>query len=173
MPYLLHPKGDAAIEDLRGYGAPLPVAVGFPMETTIALARLAMGGVLERHPDLRIVAAHGGGAIPYLVGRLDMVWAGSAELRERLASPPSEGLKRLYLDAVVYTAGAARAAADLVGSDRLLFGTDHPWHSKIGDPLERAFDEQALDRIRRRTAMGLFGLRDSSPAGATDRESHG
>ncbi|MGH2686428.1 MAG: amidohydrolase family protein [Actinomycetota bacterium] len=172
VPYLLHPKGETAIEDLRGYGAPLPVAIGFPMETTIALSRLALGGVLERHPGLRIVAAHGGGAIPYLVGRLDMVWGGNDGLRERLASPPSEGLKRLYLDAVLYTAGAARAAADLVGPDRLLFGTDHPWHS-VGEPLERAFDERALERIRRGTAVELFGLQGVGPGVAPEGERRG
>lgn len=158
LPYLLHPKGEAATKELAGYGASLPVAIGFPMETTISLARLALAGVLDRYPNLRIVAAHGGGAIPYLAGRLDMVWSGNEALRQRLPSPPASGLTRLYLDVVVYTARAARAAADLVGPDHLMFGTDHPWYSSVGDPLEATFDGEVLDRIREGTAVKLFGL---------------
>jgi aminocarboxymuconate-semialdehyde decarboxylase len=169
LPYLLHPKGEAASKGLAGYGAALPVAVGFPMETTISLARLAMAGVLDRYPSLRIVAAHGGGAIPYLAGRLDMVWSGDEALRQRLPSPPASGLTRLYLDVVVYTARAARAAADLVGPDRLMFGTDHPWYSSVGDRLETAFDGEDLEQIREGTAVELFGLPVAREGPSVDR----
>jgi len=73
------------------------------------------------------VASHGGGTLPFLAGRLDAIWQSDAALRQRTRGRPSEALGRLYLDIVLYRRGAMRAAADLVGPERLVFGTDHPF----------------------------------------------
>ena len=162
VPLLLHPHHGSAMEELHGFGHALPVAVGFPVETTIAVARLAYGGVLHRHPDLRIIASHGGGTLPYLAGRLDAGWRSDPSLSTRAPSPPSSVLGRLFLDAVLYHPRALRAAADLVGIEHLAFGTDHPF--SIADPvanlaaIDEAFMESDADRVLAGTTLELFGL---------------
>ena len=128
----VHPHYAAALSDLGGFGHGLPVALGFPFETSIAVTRLTFAGVLERHSDLRILAAHGGGTIPFLAGRADAGWSSDPQARTRLPSPPSDSFRRLYLDAVVYHERALRATVDLVGADHVSFGTDHPF--SVADP---------------------------------------
>lgn len=122
VPLMIHPMMAQVPEELSGHGIAMSAGVGFPFRTTIALARLLLGGVFERHPDLRLVAAHGGGALPFLIGRLEGT---------NVLDPQQTDLRaaagRLLLDACLYDPGSVRLAADLVGSDRLLFGTDHPF----------------------------------------------
>jgi predicted TIM-barrel fold metal-dependent hydrolase len=160
VPLLIHPHYAAAVEDLRGFGHALPVALGFPFETTIAIARLVLAGVLGRHPELRIVASHGGGTLPYLAGRLDAAWASDPNVKARLAHPPSEDLARLFVDAVLYHPRALRAAADLVGVTKIVFGTDHPF--SVADPQANldAIDATCADDDREsvlhRNAEALF-----------------
>jgi predicted TIM-barrel fold metal-dependent hydrolase len=162
VPLLLHPHHGSAMDEMRGFGHALPVAVAFPLETTIAVARLAYGGALHRHPGLRIVASHGGGTLPYLAGRLDAGWRSDPGLAGRAPAPPSSVLARLFLDAVLYHPRALRTAADLVGTERLAFGTDHPF--SIADPvanlgsIAEAFDDADARRVLGGTALELFGL---------------
>lgn len=161
VPMLLHPHHGSGMDELGGLGHALPVAVAFPMETTIALTRLVMAGVLHRHPDLRIVASHGGGTIPYLAGRLDAGWRSDPSLSARAPTPPSSVLGRLFLDAVLYHRRALLAAEDLVGIDHLAFGTDHPF--SIADPatnlaaLDAAFGNRQV-QVLARTAEVLYRL---------------
>jgi aminocarboxymuconate-semialdehyde decarboxylase len=158
LPLLLHPKGDRAPEGLDGYGAALPIGIGFPFETTVAVARLTLAGVLERHAGLRLVASHGGGTIPFLAGRLDMVWRTNQHLHERLARPPSESLRRLHLDSLVYAPRALRAAVDLVGTGRIMFGTDHPWSSKAREAVDAGLEGDQRDAVLGGTAAGVWAL---------------
>ncbi len=88
VPLLLHPHSGSAMDELAGFGHALPVAVAFPLETTVALARLVMAGVLHRHPGLRIVASHGGGTLPYLAGRLDAGWRSESLPRRTSTDTP-------------------------------------------------------------------------------------
>ncbi len=166
LPLLVHPHSPAAADDLAGYGRALHVSLGFTFETTIAVARLVMGGVLQRFPGLRIFAAHGGGTLPFLAARLDMGWQSDPVGQRRLPEPPSGDLSRLYLDAVVYHARGVRAAADLVGTGQLVYGTDHPFVSADA-PVSRDVVEQALDgepraEVLGQTAVSLFRLPDVS-----------
>lgn len=117
----------------RDNGHVLPLALGFPFETTIAVSRLILSGLFDRHPSLRILLAHSGGTIPFLAGRLDSCVDHDAHVRGRLAHPPSHYLKNLYYDAVSYHPAALAAAANLVGWNRLMFGTDHPFFPPLDD----------------------------------------
>jgi aminocarboxymuconate-semialdehyde decarboxylase len=161
MPLLLHPHHASAMDELGGFGHALPVALGFPVETTVALTRLLFAGVLHRHPGLRIVGSHGGGTLPYLAGRLDAGWRSDPALSKRAPTPPSDVMPRLFLDAVLYHERALRAAADLVGPDHMAFGTDHPF--SIADPdanlaaIRGTFDEDAAARVLAGTALSLYG----------------
>ena len=103
------------------------------METTIALSRqIFFGGVLQKFPTLHILAAHGGGCLPYLAGRLDAAWNSDLEVRRKLNKPPSHFIQELFLDALVYARPAFQAACQLVGAQHLMFGTDQPF--SVTDP---------------------------------------
>ncbi len=163
LPLFVHPHDAAALDSLEGYGHALPLALGFPFETTIAIARLVFAGVLRRFPGLKIVVAHGGGVLPFLAARLDIAWRSDSAARARLDVTPSEQLARLYIDAVLYHPRALHAAAALVGTDRMLFGTDHPFFS--ADPrtnltaVEAAFVGHARADVLGVAASSLFGAR--------------
>ncbi|BFZ60296.1 hypothetical protein YB2330_001332 [Saitoella coloradoensis] len=111
----------------RSNGHVLPLALGFPFETTTAIARLILSGVLDRFPNLRILLAHSGGTLPFLAGRLDSCVAHDPQVASRLQLKPSEYLKKMYYDAVVYHDVGLKATAELVGEERVMFGTDHPF----------------------------------------------
>lgn len=162
VPLLVHPHYSAAADQLTGFGHALPVAVGFPFETTIALARLVLAGVLHRYPKLRVIASHGGGTLPFLAGRLDSGWRSDPSIHDRLPYPPSHDLAKLYVDSILFHERALDAAADLVGITQIVYGTDHPF--SIADPatnlaaLKAAFDEEAAEQVGNGTATELFGL---------------
>ncbi len=132
LPIFVHPRDGIGIEQLQGYRHTLPVGLGFPVETTVAMARLVFGGVLEEFSGLKMIAAHGGGTIPYLAGRLDAAWRSDPEIHARLPKAPSEYLKLLYMDALVYYEPALLALRSLIGDDHLVFGSDHPF--SVSDP---------------------------------------
>jgi predicted TIM-barrel fold metal-dependent hydrolase len=164
LPVFLHPHYGAAMDDLAGYGHALPVGIAFPFETTVAIARLAFGGVLHRFPQLKLMAAHGGGTIPYLAGRLDAAWRSDPSTHQRLPVPPSTELARVAADAVLYHARAMRAAADLVGTSMLMFGTDHPF--SVADPAANLgaarseFTGEERTNLMSAAAQSFFGLPD-------------
>jgi predicted TIM-barrel fold metal-dependent hydrolase len=167
LPLLIHPHYLVGSDALGGAGHTLPVALGFPFETTVALARLVLAGVLQRFPELTIVGAHGGGVLPFLAGRLTAAWRSDAIARDRLPVPPSEELAKLYLDALVYHPGALLATAAVVGAERLAFGTDHPFSVADPDANLRALEALPADdreAVRWRTARRLFGLPTPEPA---------
>lgn len=111
----------------REYGHVLPLAIGFPVETTIALARMLLGGVWERHRGLQVLVAHSGGTLPFLAGRIESCIAHDAYLKkegrvEKMRSVWEVLRKNVYLDAVVYSEVGLKAAVEASGADRLMFG---------------------------------------------------
>jgi aminocarboxymuconate-semialdehyde decarboxylase len=109
--------------------------VGNPFETTIAAADLVMSGTMERHPDLRVLLAHAGGAIVALRGRLrhgrDAVAVAAPELR----LSPDELVGRFLFDSITHDPALLRALVDLVGADRVLLGTDYPFDMADADAV--------------------------------------
>ncbi|PNP57814.1 hypothetical protein THARTR1_01972 [Trichoderma harzianum] len=124
------------------YGHVLPLALGFPMETTIAVTRMYLAGVFDKVRDLRMILAHSGGTLPFLAGRIESCVLHDGQLvREGKVGKGRrtvwEVLKeQIYLDAVIYSEVGLKAAIHASGADRLMFGTDHPFFP----PLET--DEQ-------------------------------
>lgn len=100
--------------------------IGFPFDTTLAVARLCFDGLLRELPDIRWLIGHLGGAIPWLMERMDSGWRDFAECRARIDAPPSTYLKRLYYDTVTFSPHNLRHARDLVGSDHMAMGSDYP-----------------------------------------------
>jgi aminocarboxymuconate-semialdehyde decarboxylase len=123
----LHPHYGLGNEALTGYGHALPLALGFPFETTAAVARLILSGAFDRFPSLRLMVAHAGGVLPYLAARLDACVAGDQHSPVRLKHQPSSYLRRMYFDAIGYQAPTLALLISLVGADRIMFGTDHPF----------------------------------------------
>lgn len=132
LPLFVHPHYTLGTDWMGGYGQALHLALGFTFETTAAAARLILGGVLDRHPGLILILAHGGGTLPYLAGRLDACTAVDPVAARRLRRPFSAYLAQLYYDALVYRGASLAAALDLAGPEHLLFGSDHPF--AIADP---------------------------------------
>jgi aminocarboxymuconate-semialdehyde decarboxylase len=109
--------------------------VGNPFETTITAAHMVMAGVMERHPGLRVVLAHGGGALLALRGRLRHAHEAIATAGERLREPATESIKRFYFDTVTHDPRLLRDLAEYVGTDHVLLGTDHPFDMGDHDPV--------------------------------------
>ena len=107
-------------------------SVGNPFETTIAAAHLVMAGVLERHPGLRVLLAHGGGALLALRGRLRHAHSFQPQARARLGESPEESIRRFHFDTVTHAPELLRALVDFAGAERVLLGTDYPFD--MGDP---------------------------------------
>jgi aminocarboxymuconate-semialdehyde decarboxylase len=140
------------------YGHVLPLALGFPLETTIAVTRMLLSGVFDRFPKLSVLLAHSGGTLPFLAGRIESCIAHDAHLhgQEGFAARRRvwDVLKtNIYLDAVVYGEVGLRAAVQASGADRLMFGTDHPFFP----PLEEGEKEWLSVRTNERAVEGAFG----------------
>lgn len=160
LPLFVHPHYTLGSEWMDGYGQALHLGLGFTFETTAAIARLVLGGVLRRHPELILILAHGGGTLPYLAGRLDACLAADPEAARHLERPFSTYLQQLYYDALVYQAASVSCALDLVGSNHLLFGSDHPFGIANPATCLQAIQQAApgeTEQITSRTAHHLFG----------------
>jgi len=120
----VHPMIPAAAEPFGEYV--LGPIVGFPFDTTLAVARLCYAGVFKQLPNIRWLVAHAGGAIPYLLERLDSGWRDFAECRANIDEPPSTYLKRLSYDTVTFSPNNLRLLRDIVGTDHMAMGSDYP-----------------------------------------------
>ena len=109
--------------------------VGQPLETTLALAHIIIGGVIERHPRIKLIAAHGGGYFPFYTGRFDEAQHMRPDTMPAITQPPSSYLKNIYFDTIIYRPEAVSYLADLVGVERLVMGTDRPYDSGLKDPV--------------------------------------
>ena len=155
---LLHPVDPIGAERTGGSG--LVDIIGSTAETATAVGHLARAGVLQRHPGLRLVLVHGGGVLPWLVGRTAAV--GRARGDAALAALPSV-LRRIHHDSLVHDPRVLRLLVDVVGADRVVVGTDWPFPHGEPDPVGMvtaalADDTASVDAVLHRTAEGL--LRD-------------
>jgi aminocarboxymuconate-semialdehyde decarboxylase len=132
VPLVLHPLG---FSDGARLGPFFMVnTVGNPLEEVIAANHLVLGGVLDRHPALRVQIVHGGGFYPFLVGRLDHAWKRRPELRKLTAEPPSAYLRSFWYDTVVFDPRLLRMLFELVGPGRIMLGSDYPFDMGDDDP---------------------------------------
>jgi aminocarboxymuconate-semialdehyde decarboxylase len=137
-------------------------SIGNLVDRTITFASFVYGGVLDDHPGLRICLAHGGGYVPYALDRLDKGWDVWPDLRGRSQDRPSAYVRRFYYDTVVYTERNLRFLIDVVGADRVVFGTDWPAPMTFEDPVGRLETMAGLsaderEALLRGTAAALFG----------------
>jgi aminocarboxymuconate-semialdehyde decarboxylase len=109
--------------------------VGNPFVTTIAAAHMTMAGVMERHPGLRVLLAHAGGALLALRGRLRHAHTFQPEARSRLEESPLASMRRFHFDTVTHDRALLRALIDWVGTERVLLGSDYPFDMAEPDPV--------------------------------------
>jgi aminocarboxymuconate-semialdehyde decarboxylase len=127
--------------------------VGNPLETTICAAQMTMAGVMERHPDLRVLLAHGGGALPALRGRLSHSHTFQPDAMARLGEPPEESIRRFYFDSVTHDAELLGALVGFAGADHVLLGTDYPFDMADPDPVATVRDS-GLDAAGEAAILG-------------------
>lgn len=128
--------------------------IGQPLETTIALSRLIFGGVLDAHPGLKIIAAHGGGYLPTYMGRSDHAHAVRPEAAADTKRKPSDHLKRIWFDSVVYDPTALRHLIDRVGVTQVVVGTDYPFDMGHYDMHELVDATPGLSEEERAAILG-------------------
>ena len=126
----IHPQTPPELADkLKGNGW-LQNTIGLPTETTIALSHLIFEGTLDKFPKLKVLSAHGGGYLPSYADRSDhacFVNPSGCDPNVQLKKTPTEYLKQLYFDALVFTPEAIRHLAAQVGTSQMMLGSDHPY----------------------------------------------
>jgi predicted TIM-barrel fold metal-dependent hydrolase len=125
LPILLHPAKPLTIEATAGHE--LTSALGNMFEDTIALARIIVSGLLDRYPTVKLVCPHLGGALPFLIGRLDHQVMVLKRSNQQLRQAPSMYLRQIYFDVATPMAETIRFALEFIGPERLLFASDDPW----------------------------------------------
>lgn len=135
VPLFVHPTSPinhTAMGDFR-----LVPILGFTVDTSLALLRFAFGGVLNRFPDLKLVAAHSGGVFPFIRGRIEKAFEAYPECREKTTQSPLSYLSKVWLDTVCYDSDVLEFALSFCTPDKTVLGTDFP--HQIGD-LERSVE---------------------------------
>src|ERR1700694_1168692 len=130
---VIHPNGFTDAKRLTRFY--FNNVIGNPLETTIALHYLIFDGVLERHPNLKILAVHGGGFLPAYSGRIDHAWGARSDSHGSLPHPPTSYLKKIYFDSVVFTPHQLAELVQLYGAEHIIMGTDYPYEMGEYDPI--------------------------------------
>jgi len=165
VPLFIHPQGVPELnKQLAGNGW-LSNAIAYPVETSIALSHLIFEGTFDRFPKLKVIAAHGGGFLPSYADRSDhacLVNPGGCDPSIKLAKAPSEYLKQIYFDSLVFTPEALRHLAAQVGAGQIVLGSDYPFPWQLA-PVDHVFASDSLSDddkadILGRTAAKLFGM---------------
>jgi aminocarboxymuconate-semialdehyde decarboxylase len=122
---MVHPAFPLAAATVSEYQ--LTSILGFLFDTTTVTLRLVLAGMFDRYPDLKFVVSHVGGLIPFIVGRIDYLSTERPGGTGSLSVPPSEHLRKLYVDSVCLWPPALRLGVEFFGADHVMFGTDHPY----------------------------------------------
>ena len=154
----LHPLGFTDAGRMRDYY--FNNLIGNPLESTLAVSHLIFGGVLDRHPGLRICVAHGGGFLPGYWGRMDHGWRARADCSEHCRHEPSSYLRRLWLDTLVFDPEQLENLVRSHGADRLCLGSDYPFDMAEPDPIgfHARLSDADQERILGANAALLLGI---------------
>jgi len=161
LPVLVHPTTPPGLEALEMREYNLVASIGFMVDTTLAISKMIFDGFLDRYPNLKIIASHGGATLPYIIGRLDRCHETMPPCRVKISERPSSYMRKIYLDSVVYNVASLMMGIDVCGEDNVLYGSDYPHN--IGDMagcLSRvdALQPTQRDKVRGLNAMKIFNL---------------
>lgn len=149
---LMHPNGFSHGERLADYY--LINTVGMPLDSTVSIARMIFGGVLERYSELKICVAHGGGYLPFYPARFDHAYRVREDCREHISSSPSTYLRRLYFDTMVFDPNDLAWLIGRYGADHVLLGSDYPYDMGDDDPVGLVRSIDGLDDKERTQVLG-------------------
>ena len=127
----IHPNNIAGAERMKSYY--LNNLIGNPLDTTIAAACLVFGGVLDRHPKLNFILAHGGGFTPYQAARWEHGWAVRPEPKKNVPAQPKDIAKRFYYDTILHSVPVLEFMIGHIGADRVMLGSDYPYDMGMTD----------------------------------------
>jgi aminocarboxymuconate-semialdehyde decarboxylase len=165
VPLFIHPQGLPELKKRLGGNGFLTNTVGYPTETSIALSHLIFEGTFDRFPGLKVIAAHGGGYLPSYAERSDhpcLVSPKNCNADIKLQKKPTEYLRQIYFDSLVFTPEAIRHLVAQVGAGQLMLGSDYPYPWQLR-PVDHIFastslsDDEKAD-ILGRTAAKLFNV---------------
>lgn len=161
IPVILHPDGYQESHRFGDYF--MTNCIGNPLETMVATNRMIFSGLFEELPDLKLVLLHGGGYLPFYTSRADHTWEVRPETRVHIPDhPPSYYMKKLHYDTMVFQPKYLEHLVDVVGSDRVMAGTDFPFDMGDDDPLglidrtEGLSDDERV-AMKGGNARALFG----------------
>ena len=159
---LIH-QGGGTIVNQRSNKYHLPNSIGNLADRTVTFASFVYGGVMDKHPNLRICLSHGGGYVCFGIGRMDRGWQVRSEARENIQLPPSTYLRNFYYDCLTHSESALRMLIDTVGVDRVLFGSDWPFDMAIDWPVAwllglESLTQEEKDAILWKNLEELLGI---------------
>lgn len=167
MTVILHPQGFTHGQRFTDYY--LVNVMCMPLASTLAVTRMILGGVWNRHPALRVLVVHGGGYLPFYIARTDHAWRVRPELRHHLDIPPSEVLRSIYVDTNVFDTRMVEQLVTDLGADHVVMGTDYPFDMSTVDPVGflagAQLGDHDRDLILGGNAARLFGI-DTAPTGS-------
>jgi aminocarboxymuconate-semialdehyde decarboxylase len=159
-PIFIHPAGTTLGKRVARYY--LTNVIGNPLDTTIALTNLILGGVLERFPSLKVVAAHGGGYLPSYFSRTEHGYAVRPEM-PKLPHPPRHYLRRLWIDNLVWQPDDLAHLIRVMGASQIVLGTDYPFDMGQEHPVDlveavAGLSQEEMEQIKGRNAIELLRL---------------
>ena len=151
-----HPQGIPELNKMLAGNGWLTNAVAYPTETTITLSKLIFEGTLDKFPALKIISAHGGGWLPHYADRQDhacLVNPGGCDPSIKLKKKPSDYLKQLYFDSLVFSPEALRHLTAQVGAAQIMLGSDYPYPWEL-NPVDHIFATETLNDAERIAILG-------------------
>jgi len=161
LPVLVHPTDPPGTDMMDMTKFDLSWSVGFMFDTTLAITRMIFEGFFDQYPNLKIIASHAGGALPYLAGRFEKGHEVEIPQRRKMQRTPIDYLRHIYYDCISYSPKSLEFLISVVGADRVMFGTDwpHQVHDTKGSfaNTERLPQEQC-EAVRGANALRVFGF---------------
>ena len=161
LPVLLHPTDPPGAEVMDMGEFDMSWSVGFMFDTTLAATRMIFTGFFDKYPNLKLIASHGGAALPYLVGRFEKGDEVELPQRRKMQGKPSDYLRHIYYDCITYDQRALEYLISIVGEKQVMFGTD--WPHQVFDTKGALRNTEALpkdqcDAIRYQNAQRVFSI---------------
>ncbi len=161
LPVLVHPTDPPGVDLMDMTKFDLSWSVGFMFDTTLAITRMIFEGFFDTYPHLKIIASHGGGTLPYLVGRFEKGDEVELASRRQMKRKPTDYLRHIYYDCITYAPGALQYLISVVVPSQVMFGTDWPhWvhDTKGAFANTAALPADQMKAVRGGNATRLFGL---------------